>query len=75
MKPEIQGNRPSNTYLEAQGVTDALAASTNGVNARTLAHLNFGIFRQLRSLGTSKERICSVLRLSPTDYDYIEQLG
>jgi hypothetical protein len=52
-----------------------LAGSTLEVNPKTLAHLNFGIFRQLRKLGTSKERICSVLGLSPADYDYIEQLG
>jgi hypothetical protein len=40
-----------------------------------LAQLNFGMFGSLCRLGTSKERICSVLLLSTGDFDYICELG
>jgi hypothetical protein len=60
-----------NTYL----LTPAGGKSpTRGVDLKTLAYLNFGLFKQLRKLGTSKERICSALSLSFDDYDYITQL-
>jgi hypothetical protein len=75
MELAIHSFKPVETYIDAQVESKGLAGSTLEVNPKTLAHLNFGIFRQLRKLGTSKERICSVLGLSPSDYDYIEQLG
>ncbi len=75
MNPAQHSNEPVKAYLDHHGTTKGLGAPYLEVNPQTLAHLNFGIYRQLRKLGTSKERICSVLRLSPTEYDYIEQLG
>ena len=44
------------------------------VNPMTLARLDFGLFRTLRSLGTPRERICSTLRISDSDFDYISGL-
>lgn len=41
------------------------------ISSLTLAHLNLGVFRQLRKLGTSKQRICTTLNLTPLEYDYI----
>ena len=39
-----------------------------------LAHLNFGLFGTLCKLGTSRERICSALILSYSDFDYLLEL-
>ena len=45
------------------------------IDPLTLARLNFGLFSSLRSLGTSRERICAALGLSATDFDYISMLA
>ncbi len=47
---------------------------TQGIAPHTLAHLNLGLFRYLRKLGTSRERICAALGLSHSDYEYICRL-
>ena len=39
-----------------------------------LAYLNFGLFGTLCKLGTSRERICSALILSYSDFDYLLEL-
>jgi hypothetical protein len=39
-----------------------------------LAHLNFGLFGTLDKLGTSRERICSAMNLSYSDFDYLLEL-
>ncbi len=44
------------------------------IDPKTLAYLDFGLFKQLCKLGTSKDRICSVLSLSSNDYEYIARL-
>ena len=44
------------------------------MSAKTLAHLDFGLFRALCKLGTSRERICSALNVSYSDFDYLLQL-
>jgi hypothetical protein len=44
------------------------------INPKTLAHLDFGLFRTLCRLGTSRERICSALNVSYGDFDYLLQL-
>jgi hypothetical protein len=44
------------------------------VNPMTLATLDFGLFRALRSLETPRERICSALCISDSDFDYISGL-
>jgi hypothetical protein len=40
-----------------------------------LAHLNFGLFGTLCKLGTSRERICSALIISYSDFDYLLELA
>ena len=75
MNPAKHSNEAVQAFLDQHGTTKGLLAPHLDVTPQTLAHLNFGIYRQLRKLGASKERICSVLRLCPTEYDYIEQLG
>jgi len=44
------------------------------MSAKTLAQLDFGLFRALCKLGTSRERICSALNVSYSDFDYLLQL-
>lgn len=51
--------------------TSGRAAQAGGVSPRTLLHLNINVFLQLRKLGTSRQRICSVLNLSLDEFDYI----
>ena len=45
-----------------------------GVRATTVARVNFGLFRELLKLGTSRERICATLRLNNSEYDYLTHL-
>ena len=42
-----------------------------GIDQMTLAGVDLGLFRCLRKLGTSRQRICSALCLSYAEYDYI----
>ena len=48
--------------------------STFSIDPLMLAHLDFGLFRSLSRLGTSRARICAVLSLTPAEFDYVEQL-
>ena len=63
--------------IRATGSAETLAASigleipNKPVADATLAHLNYSLFRQLRKLGTSRERICAVLNLTPAEFDYV----
>lgn len=41
----------------------------------TLAYLDFGLFKSLRRLGVSRERICSALTISYDDFDYLCKLS
>jgi hypothetical protein len=41
------------------------------ISALTLAHLNLSVFRQLRKLGTPKQRVCTTLNLTPSEYDFV----
>lgn len=52
----------------------AASDSPEGVRARTLAYVNFGLFRELIKLGTSRERICATLCLNNSEYDYLAHL-
>jgi hypothetical protein len=45
------------------------------VSPMTLAKLDFGLFRTLRKLDTSPERICSALGISASDYEYINEIA
>jgi hypothetical protein len=40
-----------------------------------LAYLDFGLFKSLRKLGVSRERICSTLRISYGDFEYLCELS
>jgi hypothetical protein len=40
----------------------------------TLATLDIGLFKCLKNLGTSRQRVCSALCLSYAEYDYISRL-
>jgi len=41
------------------------------IDPMILARLDIGLFRCLQNLGTSKQRICSALCLSYTEYDCV----
>ncbi len=53
---------------------DYAVAALEGVRARTLAYVNFGLFRELVKLGTSRERICATLSLNNSEYEYLAHL-
>jgi hypothetical protein len=40
----------------------------------TLAYIDYGLFKSLRKLGVSRERICSALSIAYQDYDYLHRL-
>lgn len=42
-----------------------------GIDPMTLVMLNFGLFRSLYSMGTSRERICATMLLNSDEFDYI----
>jgi hypothetical protein len=53
---------------------DDTVAALEGVRARTLAYVNFGLFRELLKRGTSPERICATLCLNRSEYEYLAHL-
>ena len=63
--------------VPAQSASDRIATgkALPPIDPLTLARLNFGLFNSLRRLGTSQERICAALGLSPSEYDYISSLA
>jgi len=44
------------------------------MDSQALAYLNFGLLQTLCKLGTSRERICSAMNLSYSDFDYLMEL-
>lgn len=44
------------------------------IDPKTLARLDYGLFKTLSRMGTPRERICSALCLSYAEYEYIEKL-
>ena len=48
---------------------------TFAMNPLELARLDFQLFKSLRQLGTSPERIESVLNLKPGQFYYVQQLS
>ena len=55
--------------------TEYASPAVEGVRAKTLAHVNFGLFRELIKLGTSRERICATLCLNNSEYEYLAHLS
>ena len=49
--------------------------SDGEIRAKTLARVNFGLFRELVNLGTSRERICATLCLKNSEYEYLANLS
>ena len=41
----------------------------------TLAYIDYGLFKSLRKLGVSRERICSALSIAHQDYDFLHRLS
>ena len=49
-------------------------ASGSPMDPLALASLDFGLFRTLHSMGTSRERICLTMCLTETQYDFLADL-
>lgn len=49
--------------------------SVHSMSPLKLARLNYALFLQLHSLGSTRDRICSVLSISDADFDYLRTLG
>ena len=54
---------------------DHQAKKAQAICPEVLLHLNVSVFRQLRKLGTSKQRICAVLNLTADEYDYVTTIA
>jgi hypothetical protein len=50
------------------------SSTQDGVSLLRMAHLNFGLFQQLYHLGTAKDRVCGVLQINASEYDYLATL-
>jgi hypothetical protein len=46
-------------------------SSRRGIDPMTLVTLNFGLFRSLYAMGTSREQICASMLLNSDEFDYI----
>ncbi len=44
------------------------------VDPRVLLSLDVALFRCLRRLGTSRDRVCSALLISGAEYDYVDAM-
>jgi hypothetical protein len=69
---DSEEEQPVNTNTISK--PDITLPSLEGVRARTLAYVNFGLFRELIKRGTSRERICTTLCLNHSEYDYLAHL-
>jgi len=67
----VQHTSLPNAYQVEPG---GFAGTAKIISPKTLAYLNFHLFKELRNLGTSKKRICSALGLNSEEYDYIARL-
>ena len=63
--------QPPSTAQLRVGASEAPAIN---INPATLAYVNFGLFKNLCALGTSRERICAALSISNGDFDSLSQL-
>ena len=52
-----------------------LAGIAPVISAKRLAFLNYGLFFNLRSLGTQRDRVCEVMGLSSLEFDYLMELS
>ncbi|MEP1471008.1 MAG: hypothetical protein ABJK20_07005 [Halieaceae bacterium] len=55
--------------------SDVQTPQITAMSPLELARLDFKLFKSLRQLGTSPERIASVLNLKPGQYDYVQALS
>ena len=62
--PEIDPGAPGAATINCE---------ENGIDPVTLAGLDIALFKCLRKIGTSRQRICSALCLSYAEYDYISK--
>ena len=52
----------------------AAGNETPAVDPRVLLSLDVALFRCLRRLGTSRDRVCSTLLISDAEYDYVNAM-
>ena len=67
----LQTNQRNLTSHRPQELESGPLPGNRGIDSMTLATLNFGLFRSLYSMGTSREKICSAMLLSADEFDYI----
>ncbi len=65
----VYGNAEPGAFTAA-----GTASGQSAINPVLLARLDMGLFKCLRKLGTPRQRICSALCLSYTEYDEIVEL-
>lgn len=66
--------RPT-TDLHPQNIFDRALLILVPISPETLLNLNVSTFKQLRHMGTSKQRICDVLNISVAKYDYVNAIA
>lgn len=68
MLPNIQTNTPPSP---SEHMDEINTSGRRGIDPMTLVMLNFGLFRSLYSMGTSREKICATMLLNTDEFDYI----
>ena len=52
----------------------AAGVEAPAIDPRVLLSLDVALFRCLRRLGTSRDRVCSALLISDAEYDYVNAM-
>ena len=64
-----------NTTVSDLGLVDSHQTCDYSIDPVTLAYIDYGLFKSLRKLGVSRERICSALSIAHQDYDFLHRLS
>ena len=70
---------PTQTILNAPGadlnLVDSDQTRDYSIDPIKLAYIDYGLFKSLRNLGVSRERVCSALSIAHEDYEYLYRLS
>jgi hypothetical protein len=72
MQNSLHNTRPEPEISRAL-IVSAINHNGTVIDPMTLAMVDIVLFKCLKNIGTSKERVCSALCLSYAEYDYISE--
>jgi hypothetical protein len=67
----LQNKQTHNSPSSSINADSASISSRRGIDPMTLVTLNYGLFRSLYAMGTSREQICAAMLLNADEFDYI----